>query len=110
MSSEENIMNIIVNGGDARSSSLKAIKLARNGQWEEAEVLMKRAAKNIAKAHLTQTQLIQSEIRGEKTEITLLIIHAQDHLMNAITVKELASEIIEESKKRAELEEKMKEL
>ncbi|MDX7989752.1 PTS lactose/cellobiose transporter subunit IIA, partial [Xenorhabdus sp. 12] len=48
----------------------------------------------INEAHHFQTELIQSEARGEKTEISVLLIHAQDHLMNAITVKELAEEFI----------------
>ncbi|MBJ3789737.1 PTS lactose/cellobiose transporter subunit IIA, partial [Bacillus sp. OA1] len=32
--------------------------------------------------------------RGNHAEISLLLVHAQDHLMNAITVKELAEEFI----------------
>lgn len=110
MVNEESIMNIIVNGGDARSSALKAVKLARKGQWDEVDELISRANENINKAHQTQTQLIQGEIRGEKTDISLLLIHAQDHLMNAITVKELAVEIIEETKARIQLENFIKEL
>ncbi|WP_315108933.1 PTS lactose/cellobiose transporter subunit IIA [Clostridium intestinale] len=108
MQMEMEIMDIIVNGGDARSSCLKAVRCARNGQLQEAEELIKRAEKGLEKAHNVQTSLIQEEIRGEKNEITLLMVHAQDHLMNAITVKELAIEIIEECKKRIELEEKVK--
>jgi cellobiose PTS system EIIA component len=105
---EADIMDIIVNGGDARSSCLKAVRCARNGQIEEADELIKRAEKALEKAHNVQTSLIQAEIRGEKNEITLLMVHAQDHLMNAITVKELSIELIEECKKRRELEEKLK--
>lgn len=108
MQKEADIMDIIVNGGDARSSCLKAVRCARNGQIEEADELIKRAEKALGKAHNVQTSLIQAEIRGEKNEITLLMVHAQDHLMNAITVKELSIELIEECKKRMELEEKLK--
>jgi cellobiose PTS system EIIA component len=46
-------------------------------------------------AHHIQTSLIQQEIRGEKVEISLLMIHAQDHLMNAITMKDLATEVVD---------------
>ena len=102
------IMDIIVNGGDARSSCLTAGRSARKGQLEEASELIKRAEKNLEKAHNVQTALIQAELRGEKNEISLLMVHAQDHLMNAITVKEIAIELIEECKKRIELEEKVK--
>ncbi|MNJ80672.1 Lichenan-specific phosphotransferase enzyme IIA component [compost metagenome] len=42
-----------------------------------------------------QTRLIQEEAGGTKQEITLLMIHAQDHLMNAMTVKDMAKEFVE---------------
>ncbi len=52
--------------------------------------------------------MIQAESRGEKNEISLLMIHAQDHLMNALTVRELAIEMIEEIKMRIELGDQLK--
>ena len=55
---------------------------------------MKLASEEISAAHRIQTDLIQEEARGNHTEISLLLVHAQDHLMNAITVKELAEEFI----------------
>ncbi|PHA01297.1 hypothetical protein COE51_04775 [Bacillus pseudomycoides] len=50
-------------------------------------------------AHHFQTELIQSKAGGEKTEITVLLIEAQDHLMNSITVKESALEFVDLYKK-----------
>jgi len=88
------IMDIIVNGGDARSSCLKAVRFARKGQLEEANELIKRAEKNLEKAHNVQTALIQAELRGEKNEISLLMVHAQDHLMTSLLARELSEEII----------------
>lgn len=108
MFKEKEIMDIIVRGGDARSSSLKAVKLARQGKWDEVTSMLERAQKSLVKAHNLQTSLIQSEIRGEGSEVSLLMVHAQDHLMNAITVKELATEMIAECKRVSELEEKLK--
>lgn len=105
---EQAIMNIIVHGGDARSSCLKAVRFARNGQFEEVEKLMKRADENLLKAHAIQTRLIQDELKGAKNEISLLMVHAQDHLMNAIAIKDLSIELMEESRKRIELEEMIK--
>ncbi|WP_044477913.1 PTS lactose/cellobiose transporter subunit IIA [Paenibacillus antibioticophila] len=110
MSYEQTIMQIIANSGEARSKSLKASRAARGGDFEQAEEFLKQAKENLTAAHKVQTQLLQAEGRGEKSEITVLLIHAQDHLMNAITVKELVSEMVEESKKRVELEERIKEL
>ncbi len=46
-------------------------------------------------AHHSQTALLSQEARGEKVEVSMLLIHAQDHLMNAITFRDLAVEMIE---------------
>ncbi|WNS46344.1 PTS lactose/cellobiose transporter subunit IIA [Paenibacillus sp. MMS20-IR301] len=108
MDYEQTIMQIIASSGEARSLSLKAVRTARTGNIEEAEEMIKNAKLSLTKAHKVQTGLIQAEGRGEKTEITLLMIHAQDHLMNALTVRELAVELIEEVKERKALEQQLK--
>ena len=76
------------------SASLEAIAFARQGDFENASEKMKLAREEISAAHRIQTDLIQEEARGNHAEISLLLVHAQDHLMNAITVKELAEEFI----------------
>ena len=90
MEYERIIMSLIVHGGNARSNCLKALECAQNGDMIQAETLFKSVDEDINKAHEIQTKLIQAEINGEKNEITLLLIHAQDHLMNAMTVRDLA--------------------
>ncbi|MBW4081087.1 PTS lactose/cellobiose transporter subunit IIA [Paenibacillus sp. S150] len=108
MDYEQMIMQIIASSGEARSLSLKAVRTARGGAVTEALELIKSAKESLTKAHKVQTGLIQAEGRGEKTEITLLMIHAQDHLMNALTVRELAVELIEEIKERKIMEQEWK--
>lgn len=89
------IMGLIVNGGNARSLAMKAIYAAKNKQFEEADQLLEECNDYLLKAHHDQTQLLTKEAGGDKAEISLLLIHAQDHLMNAITVKDMASEFVE---------------
>ncbi|MDU4935752.1 MAG: PTS lactose/cellobiose transporter subunit IIA [Peptostreptococcaceae bacterium] len=36
------------------------------------------------KAHRYQTELIQNEAQGNKTEMSVILVHAQDHIMNAM--------------------------
>ncbi|MGG1618168.1 PTS lactose/cellobiose transporter subunit IIA [Paenibacillus sp. NRS-1782] len=108
MDYEQTVMQIIASSGEARSLSLKAVRTARQGKLDEASDLIKQAKESLTKAHKVQTQLIQAEGRGEKTEITILLIHAQDHLMNALTVRELIVELIEEIKERKALEQQLK--
>ncbi|CAM5379701.1 PTS lactose/cellobiose transporter subunit IIA OS=Lysinibacillus sphaericus OX=1421 GN=LS41612_07505 PE=4 SV=1 [Lysinibacillus sphaericus] len=49
----------------------------------------------LIEAHHAQTALLTQEAREEKVEVSMLLIHAQDHLMNAITFRDLAQEMIE---------------
>ncbi|TCL57698.1 PTS system lichenan oligosaccharide-specific IIA component (Lac family) [Hydrogenispora ethanolica] len=89
------VMQLIINGGNARSKSMEAIHLAKTGQIGEARALLEKAGEDLAKAHEVQAQLIQDEAAGNHREVTLLMVHAQDHLMNAMTVKDLALEMID---------------
>lgn len=95
MDIELTIMNIINFSGDARSLSMEAISFAKNGDIEKANRYIEEAVVKLAEAHKSQTKLISDEASGEGKPISLLLIHAQDHLMNAITVKDMASEFID---------------
>ncbi|OOM80621.1 lichenan-specific phosphotransferase enzyme IIA component [Clostridium puniceum] len=88
------VMELVVNGGNARSKSMEAIKAAKKGDLELAKEKIKEANEALNKAHNFQTNLIQKEAAGEGIEISLLMVHAQDHLMNAMTVRDLAKEMI----------------
>lgn len=89
------IFQIILHGGNAKSSAMEAIIAAKQGDFTAAHAKLKEASNELIEAHHIQTALIQGEVRGEKTEISLLMVHAQDHLMNAITIKDLAAEFVD---------------
>ncbi|MDR1699926.1 MAG: PTS lactose/cellobiose transporter subunit IIA, partial [Lachnoclostridium sp.] len=72
------------------------------GDFDKAEKVLEDANTEMIKAHRTQTELIQEEIKGNHAEITLLMVHAQDHVMTALLVKELAAEMVELWKKAGE--------
>lgn len=88
------VMELIVNAGDGRSLAIQAIREARAGQFEEAESFLEQCGEALARCHHAQTDLIQSEIRGQGIPMSLLMVHAQDHIMNAMTVKDLAAELV----------------
>lgn len=95
---EDIVMNLVCNGGDCRSKALEAIQAARKGNFEQADALMAQAQQSMHLAHNFQTELIQAEMRedeSEKAELSLLMVHGQDHLMDGMVVYDLASEIIE---------------
>ena len=92
---EEIIFNIIGYAGTARSMCFEALQLAKEGKIAEADALIVEAKDELLKVHGMQTQLIQSEAAGEKNEVSLLLIHAQDHLMTAMLAKDLIIELID---------------
>ncbi|TDT51900.1 PTS lactose/cellobiose transporter subunit IIA [Fonticella tunisiensis] len=95
MEYQEIVMTIILSGGNARSFAMEAISLAKKGDIKGAREALAKAEEELGAAHRIQTELIQNEAAGNRTEVGLLMVHAQDHLMNAITVKDLANEIID---------------
>ena len=91
----EIVMTLIMHGGDARSSSMEAIHAAKNKDFDLALKKLEGADKSIKEAHVVQTDLLSQEASGEPVEINLLLVHAQDHLMNAMTYRDLAEEMID---------------
>ena len=98
---EQIVINLIVNAGSARSSAIEAIQYAKAGDIEKADESIQTAKETVNEAHHAQTELIQAEIRGENTPLNLLMVHAQDHLMCALVVIDLAQEFIDVYKKLA---------
>jgi len=86
---------IILFAGNGRSCAMEAIHEAKEGNFEEADRLIEEAKTELGKAHQFQTQLLTEEASGKKNDINIILIHSQDHLMTAMTVKDLAIEIIE---------------
>lgn len=88
-------MNIIANAGDARSFAFHALAAAKKGQHDEAEEWMKKAHEASTQAHKAQTELLFKEANGEKLDVSVLLVHSQDHLMTSILAMELIEELIE---------------
>lgn len=94
MEMEQIVFTIILHSGNARSYCFEALTFARAGNDQEASERLAEATKELQKAHIMQTNLLQAEAKGEKQEINLLVVHAQDHLMNALLAKDLIKEMI----------------
>ena len=67
--------------------------------YKRQEESLQNAKETVNEAHHAQTELIQAEIRGEKAPLNLLMVHAQDHLMTALVVIDLAQEFVDLYKK-----------
>ncbi|KAL0265474.1 UNVERIFIED_CONTAM: hypothetical protein PYX00_010977 [Menopon gallinae] len=84
-------VEIVANSGSARSSIMEALKMARQSDYEEADKLLAEADQFLVEAHKAQTTLIRHEMKGELkgAELSILLIHAQDHLMTALLAQDL---------------------
>lgn len=86
---------IIAHAGDARSYAFGALAAAKAGNFEEAEELLKQSDAAAVEAHHMQTDLLIGEANGNKTQVDVLLVHAQDHLMTSMLAVELVKELIE---------------
>lgn len=90
----EELMGFVMLAGDARSSAMEGIKIAKEHDFEKAEALLDNANKAMLDAHHAHAKLLARDAQGE-LPLCLLLIHAEDQLMAASTVIDFASEIIE---------------
>ena len=86
---------IILHSGDARSMIHEAFALMKNKQFDEAEKKLEDANNEILEAHKSQTKLLQDYANGEEIVMEIIMDHAQDHLMTAMTFREMAIEHLE---------------
>ncbi|RCW60993.1 MULTISPECIES: PTS lactose/cellobiose transporter subunit IIA [Halanaerobium] len=95
MELEESLIEIISLSGEVKKEFLKAVKYAKNNEFAKADDIYNQADDKLIKAHLKQTELIKKEAGGEKIESSLLLTHAQDHLMTAIMLKDMTREFMD---------------
>lgn len=80
--------------GSAKSLYIEAIQKAKENQFEQAEELIREGERAFVKGHHAHAELIQKEANGDKIDFSLLIMHAEDQLMSAETIKLMADEFI----------------
>lgn len=95
MDTETIAMTLIAHSGEARTLAFQALQAAKKHDFEEADRLMGESRKASAEAHHGQTDLLIAEANGEKTDLSVLLIHSQDHLMTSMLAQELIGEMIE---------------
>lgn len=88
-------MKIILHAGDARIKIEEALDYAKAFEFNLAEETLIKAGEDIRLAHVTQTNIIQNEMSGQKYEINLLFNHAQDTLMTVMSELRLTKSMVE---------------
>lgn len=104
MEIEQIAFTIIVHAGNARSLCFEALSAAREKDFAKAAENLSKVKEELVKAHHIQTKMLQQEASGEKQEVGLLMVHAQDHLMCAMLAKDMAEQMIPLYEMQAELQ------
>ena len=96
MKLEDAAFKIIASAGDGRAQVAEALKEARSGNFGKAEECLKKADAKIMEAHAMQTEeFLKKETAGEiKEQLNVIVSHAQDYVMTALVMKEMAEEMV----------------
>lgn len=92
---EQQIVTIISSAGASKAKALEALRKVKESDYDGARALLEEARKSDLDAHKIQTQLITAEMSGEnRPEMSLLMVHAQDHYMTSQLARDLIEEFI----------------
>lgn len=86
---------IIASVGEARSSFIEAVVAAKAKDFKKAERLMRAGKKLYAEGHALHTSMLQETASGTDLPINLILIHAEDQLMNTEAFEFMAQELID---------------
>lgn len=90
---------IILSSGNARTLVHEAFAAMREGDYDKARDLLEESNEQMLEAHHAQTKLLQEYASGTEIKIEIIMVHAQDHLMTSMTLREVAIEMLELYKK-----------
>jgi PTS system cellobiose-specific IIA component len=91
----ETAMQLIAGAGDSRSYSMEAIMYAKTGEFDKARESIKNASGGLKESHDSQLDLLGAEADGKGPGLSLLMVHAQDHISMAILTKDMAQEFLD---------------
>ncbi|MGI6109470.1 MAG: PTS lactose/cellobiose transporter subunit IIA [Eubacteriaceae bacterium] len=87
---EMSIINIITSAGESISFMQQSLNETANQNYDEADKLWEKAGESLSAAHNAHTSILQQEaLQNEGASGGSLLVHAQDHLMNAVLCRTL---------------------
>lgn len=110
MKPEEISFNLISLAGNAMSKLFEANEASLKGDTEIYDALMAEATKLMNEAHNEQTKLLVSEAQGTPVNVNVLLVHAQDTLMNTILAETFIKQLAKTNSRITVLEEKLQQL
>jgi PTS system cellobiose-specific IIA component len=96
---KENIMELIIHGGNAHSYAMEALTLVRENKFDQANNLIKLAEAEQELAHKIQTEFItemasESLAGGNSQSVDILLVHALDHVASGLISIDFSKELI----------------
>ncbi len=91
----QEIMKVISHSGQAKSFIFESLALARKGDFTGANAVLVKADEELVVSHQAQTNLLFYDAEHNDLVVTLLMVHAADHMNSAETIRDLANELIE---------------
>lgn len=107
MKTEEVSFQLIALAGDALGLLFEANEKSLEGEYEVAEKLYAQAHTIMNKAHNEQTKLMAAEAQGETLDVNVLLVHAQDTLMNTVLAESFTKQLMKLNQRINVLEEKI---
>lgn len=93
---EEACFQIIASVGAAKSMFIEAIGLAKEGKFDEARIKVDEGNDIFVEGHGVHLGLLQQDAAGVgSTNVSLLLVHSEDQLMQAESFRILANEFID---------------
>jgi PTS system cellobiose-specific IIA component len=86
---EKEVFTIITSASEAMDFINQSFKAYIQGKHELHEQFLEKADQALDKAHEMQARMIQNELNGNGSVVTMMMVHAQDHLMNVILAKQM---------------------
>ncbi|MDR0921583.1 MAG: PTS lactose/cellobiose transporter subunit IIA [Lactobacillales bacterium] len=102
--------NIISSVGSAKSLVMESMMNARSGKFVEAKENIKQANELLIQGEKAHFEVITQEAKKKNIGLSLLFIHAEDQLMSTVTLRDIATEMLEMNQQHFELKEKVEEL
>lgn len=103
------VFEMISTAGIARSKYIEAISAAKTGEFDRVTQLIKEGSDCFVQAHHVHAELLAAdaaniEESGEQSNVSLILVHAEDQMMAAETFRLIAEEFIDVHKKLNDLQ------
>lgn len=93
-------MKIISYAGMAKSDYILALNAVKKGEFDDFEENIKYGDENYKIAHNFHGDILKKETETLEPQVSLLLMHAEDQLLNAETIRFLVMELVDLYRKK----------